>query len=128
MNDHTSTLNDLKKLMAQFVHEREWQKYHTPKNLSMSIAIEAAELMEIFQWVSEQDSQSVLERNREEISNELADIFSYIVSFCNLYNIDLACALENKLKINAKKYPIEKVKGSYENYLEVKKSLKKDVK
>jgi len=128
MNDTITTLLTAKKAMANFVQQRDWQQFHTPKNLSMSIAIEAAELMEKFQWSSVEESVNLVDREKKQISHEIADIFSYLLSFCNLHEIDLALALENKLKINAKKNPIEKVKGSFEKYIEVKKNKKNNVK
>ncbi len=114
MNDVKTTLQDLKNKMAHFVRERDWEQFHSPKNLSMSIMIEAAELMEKFQWISMQGSRKEIEKNREEIEHELIDIFSYILSFAHLYKIDLSAVFARKMAILEKRYSVEKVKGRYD--------------
>jgi len=111
MNDKNSTIQELKEKMAQFVEERDWEKYHSPKNLSMAIAIEAAELMEKFQWLDGDDSRKEISCNKKEIEEELADIFSCLLSFAYFYGIDLSDAFAHKMKSNAQKYPVKKVKG-----------------
>lgn len=125
MADSTTTLNDLKAKMAAFVKERDWEKFHSPKNLSMSIAIEAAELMEHFQWCDVETSKKDLDLNFQEVQHEIADIFCYLLSLCNLYDIDISQAVTKKLALTAAKYPAEKVHGSYEKYKKLKKSIKK---
>ncbi len=113
MTDATTVLLDLKKLVSQFVAERDWQPFHDPKNLSASIAIEAAELMEHFQWLRT-DELAQLKNNPEKmrkIEEELADITAYVVSFASTMDIDLSSALQRKMKMNALKYPIEQCKG-----------------
>ncbi|PKN03151.1 nucleotide pyrophosphohydrolase [Candidatus Dependentiae bacterium HGW-Dependentiae-1] len=94
-----------------FIAERDWQQFHNPKNLSMALAIEAAELMEKFRWVEGKDSCKELLTNREEIEDEAADVFWSVLSFCNNANIDISSAFERKLKKTAKRYPVDKVKG-----------------
>lgn len=111
MSDENRTIQELKKKMAQFVSERDWKQYHLPKNLSMAIAIEAAELMEKFQWLNESDLHKATTCNKREIEEELADIFSCLLSFAHFYGIDLSDAFERKMESNIQKYPIEKVKG-----------------
>lgn len=125
MADSTTTLKELKAKMAAFVKERDWEKFHSPKNLSMSIAIEAAELMEHFQWCDLENSKKDLAKEIQEVKHEVADIFCYLLSFCNLYDIDISQAVSEKLTLNAAKYPAEKVHGSYEKYKKMKKSIKK---
>lgn len=100
-NDQTTTLQELKDLVAQFREERDWAKHHTPKNLAMSIAIEAAELMELFQW------DEYTKRNQAKIAAELADILIYCFNFADTCNIDVATAFRQKLLANSKKYPVE---------------------
>ena len=105
--------------IADFIRERDWVQFHSPKNISMSIAIEAAELMEHFQWANSADeSKDVLKdpRKREEIEDEIADIAIYLLDFCSLYKIDLEKAIQKKLKKNIRKYPVEKVKGKSDKY------------
>lgn len=111
MRDNTATIGELRRLVGGFVAERGWEQFHSLKNLSMSIAIEASELMEIFQWV---DNGAVSERQMEKTREELADVVIYCLSLANAANIDLADAVEKKVRINAIKYPVEKFKGKYE--------------
>ncbi len=113
------TFKELKKRVAGFVKERDWEQFHSPKNLSMSISIEAAELMEHFQWVNTmEEAVKILKdkRKRVEIEDELADIAIYLIDFCNLYDVDIERAVLAKLKKNAKKYPAKLVKGKMEKY------------
>jgi len=116
MQDETTALADLKRLVAEFVAEREWGKYHRPKNLAMSIAIEAAELMEHFQWLTptEADSAVADTATRREVADEMADILAFLLSLANRLEIDLAAALEAKMHANERKYPADEVRGHYE--------------
>lgn len=125
MADSKTTLKELKAKMAAFVKERDWEQFHSPKNLSMSISIEAAELMEKFQWCDNQAAKDVLITDFQEVKHEIADIFCYLLSFCNLYDIDISDAITEKIKLNALKYPINQVHGSYKKAENIKKSLKK---
>ncbi len=115
MDDKSSTITDLKRLVARFVEERDWTRFHDPKNLSASIAIEAAELMEHFQWLRSDELQAV--RNDPEamaqIREELADILAYVLSFAERMDINLSSALEAKMKKNATKYPAETFRGRF---------------
>lgn len=113
-----TTLQSLKTKIQQFVRERDWEQYHSPKNLSMSIAIEAAELMEHFQWLTIEESKDLLldRKKRVEIEDELADIAIFIFDFCNLFKIDIEKSILNKLKKSAKKYPARLVKGKSHKY------------
>lgn len=113
--DALLTINDLKKKIQEFVRARDWEQFHTPKNLSMAIAIEAAELMEEFRFQTDQEILQNLPTN-ENVKRELADITIAILGFCNLYGIDLSSAVTQKLEINAKKYPLEKAKGVNKKY------------
>ncbi len=106
-NDSNSTLQELKTQMAAFVKERDWNQFHTAKNLSMYIAVEAAELMEKFLWTTSQDSAKLLETNRQAIEEEVADVLSVLMSFANACNIDISKAFIDKMAKNAKKYPVE---------------------
>lgn len=111
MNDKTTTVETLKEIIRTFTDARDWGQFHTPKNLSMAVAAEAAELMEIFMWVESKASVEELEKNREDVEHEVADIAAYLLILCSRYNIDLAAAFEQKMKINGLKYPLEKAKG-----------------
>ena len=113
MNDRQTTVQAMKDLVQAFVDERDWQQFHDPKNLSMSIAIESAELMEHFQWLRSDELDSIQE-DREKmgrIGEELADIMAYLVSCASVLGVDLSAALADKMRKNAIKYPVDKFRG-----------------
>ncbi len=114
-NDQHTTVANLKDLMDAFISARDWRQFHDPKNLSASIAIEAAELMEHFQWVhSDALDEVTCDANQmAEIREEVADIFAYILSFATALDIDLATALAEKMKKNEIKYPVDRFYGSF---------------
>lgn len=116
MSDKQTTIHDLKKRMAAFVRERDWEQFHTPKNLSMSIAIEAAELMEHFQWLTVEQSKSLKTDALQDISEELADIVIYALSMSNFLELDLADTVLKKMEKNIRKYPKEQVRGKSHKY------------
>ena len=119
MMKNSITIQQLKKDIKKFVKERSWEEFHSPKNLSMSLSIEAAELMEHFQWTNTvEEAVKVLKNKRErsEVEDEVADIAIYLIDFCNLYNVDLEKAIIKKMKKNAKKYPAKLVKGKSQKY------------
>jgi NTP pyrophosphatase (non-canonical NTP hydrolase) len=104
-----------------FARERDWEQFHSPKNLSMALAGEAAELMENFLWVSPEESRTSAneKRRRKAIEEELADVFIYALQFANQTGIDVASAIEAKMKENARKYPVEKSRGRSTKYTEL---------
>ncbi len=111
MNDSTTTVETLKNRMKTFVEERDWQQFHTPKNLVMALAVETAELMEHFMWTDQAKAAQYLEKNRDAVEQEVADVASYLLSLCSFYDIDLARAFERKMKLNKEgKYTLEKSK------------------
>lgn len=116
MTDSKNTIDDLKQIIKKYVEERDWQQFHTPKNLSMNIAAEAAELMELFLWVESSDSHNELEKNRAAVEDEVADVANGLINFCLRNNIDLSAAIEKKMAKNALKYPVEKSKGKTTKY------------
>ena len=115
MNDNNTDISNLKKIVKEFVDEREWRQFHNPKNLSMSIAIESAELMELFQWLSKKESIKAMSSGklRKNAIDEVADIFIYLIAFCNENKIDIKQAIDQKMKKNKKKYPAESFKGRF---------------
>ncbi len=115
MNDQETTVGELRKLVDDFVDERDWQQFHSPKNISMALAIEAAELMEHFQWITIDASRAVTDEPEKlaEVSEELADVLAYTVAMANSLGIDLAATLEAKMVKNAKKYPAEEFRGKF---------------
>jgi NTP pyrophosphatase (non-canonical NTP hydrolase) len=115
---HISSIDDLRERLREFAAEREWDQFHTPKNLSMALIAEAAELVEHFQWVEGAQSHLLEERVRPSVEEELADIFIYLVRLADKLEIDLYRAAERKIAINARKYPADKVRGSARKYTE----------
>ena len=115
MSDNKTTIHELKIIVESFVDEREWKQFHSPKNLAMSLSIEVAELMELFQWLSLDQAQDVMRAgdNRENAIDEIADILIYTLAFCNRNNIDIADAVKNKMEKNIQKYPADKFKGHF---------------
>ena len=119
MSDKITTVEELKNKIKKFVEVREWEQFHSPKSLSMCIACEAAELMEIFMWFDNESSKSELEKKREAVEHEAADVIFAILNFCSRYNIDVTKALSTKMKLLDQKYPIEKSKGNNAKYTEL---------
>lgn len=115
MNDAVTTLAELKALMADFVAERDWQRFHDAKNLTMALAIEAAELMEHFQWARSEELDGLVAEpaTRAAIEEELADVVCFALALSNRLNIDLAAAVEAKMTKNARKYPPAMFRGRY---------------
>ena len=111
-------INQLKMRLRQFAEERDWGQFHSPKNLSMALIVEAAELVEHFQWLTEEQSRSLEKKHLDKISEELADIQIYLIRIADKLNIDLLDSVKYKLEVNAKKYPAEKVRGSSKKYTE----------
>ncbi len=111
-------LNDLKIRLRKFAQERDWNQFHSPKNLSMALIGEAAELVEHFQWLTEEQSQSLPKDKHHEVALELADIFIYLIRIADKLNVDLVEAANKKIIINQQKYPVEKVKGKSKKYTE----------
>ena len=111
-------LKKIKDKLIKFSKERDWEKFHTPKNLAMALTVEVSELLEIFQW-SLDGGQDVLKNSKEEIESEIADIFNYLVKLVDLLDIDLEKIALKKIDLNSKKYPIEKSKGNSLKYTEL---------
>ncbi len=116
MKDKNTTVQELKNTVAQFIKERNWEQFHTPKNMSMALTVEASELLEHFLWIDDQNTQKHFEKNRIPIEYEVADIFTCLLAFCHENDIDLVQALHKKLELNNKKYPIEKARGNNKKY------------
>ena len=104
--------------LKAFAQERDWEQFHSPKNLAMALIVEAAELLEHFQWLTPQQSETLPEDKRREIELEMADIFIYLMRMCERLDVDLLQVVEDKIKMNAEKYPAEKVRGRAKKYSE----------
>jgi len=111
-------IEHLQERLLQFARERDWEQFHAPKDLAMDLIVEAAELVEHFQWLNEAQSESLPEDKRQEVAFELADIFIYSLRLSQRLGIDLLDTVEKKMAINEQKYPADKVKGSAKKYTE----------
>jgi len=121
LSDSTTTVSALRERILAFVRERDWEQFHAPKNLSMALAAEAAELMEHFLWASPEESRSVASdpSKRAKIAEELADVVIYALEFANATGLDVAASIEAKIEANGRKYPVEKSKGRSAKYTEL---------
>jgi NTP pyrophosphatase (non-canonical NTP hydrolase) len=99
-------LNDLRDRLRQFAAERDWEQFHTPKNLAMSIAIEAAEILEHFQWLTAAQSRELADHAQREVALEIADVLLYLIRLADVLDIDMAAAAREKIGLNAHKYPV----------------------
>jgi NTP pyrophosphatase (non-canonical NTP hydrolase) len=116
MCDSTTTVAELRQLIADFVAERDWSQFHAPKNVSMALAIEAAELMEHFQWLTPEASRDLAgdPAKLAEVGDELADVIGYSFALANELGLDVSSAIRAKMVKNAQKYPADKYRGRYE--------------
>lgn len=96
----------IKELIQKFSHDRDWDKFHTPKNLAMALSVETAELVEIFQWLNDEQCLNLDKSKREHLEEEIADIAVYLLRLCYSYDIDLENAIKSKMFKNEKKYPL----------------------
>ena len=110
--------NQLKQRLRVFAAERDWDQFHSPKNLSMALIAEAAELVEHFQWLTEDQSKNLSPEKLAEVELELADIQLYLIRLADKLNIDLLAAVDRKIALNEQKYPADKVRGSAKKYTE----------
>ena len=109
-------LDTLREKIKTFIEDRDWKQFHDPKNLAISLQLEASEVLELFQWTKDNQAKAGKE---QEVADELADVFYWVVLLANHYNIDLVQALEKKMDKNEKKYPIEKSKGKADKYTDL---------
>lgn len=112
------SLQQLTERVRAFVQARDWEQFHTPKNLAMAMIVEAAELVEIFQWETPEQSQQMDAKKREQVSHELADTMVYLIRLADVLGVDLIQAANEKIELNAQKYPADKVRGSNAKYTE----------
>lgn len=110
-NQQSDSLEQLRRQLAEFADKRDWQQFHSPKNLCMALIAEAAELVEIFQWLTEEQSWQLEAEKKLDVSLELADILIYLIRTADQLDIDLIASALNKIKINEQRYPVDKVRG-----------------
>jgi len=111
-----SNIKDLTKRIIDFRDARDWKQFHNPKDLSLSLVLEATEVMEHFQWKSKEEMEEHLKTHKEDVADELADTLYWILLMGNDFNIDVLKALDKKLKKTEEKYPVEKAKGKHTKY------------
>ena len=117
-------MNALRDTLRKFVAERDWDQFHSPKNLSMALSIEASELMEHFQWLTEEQSRKLPPEKLAQVRDEMADVLVYLVRLADKLDVDLLQAAKQKIEKNALKYPADKVRGSMKKYSDYWKSGK----
>lgn len=105
-------IEELSAAIAAFVAARDWAQFHTPKNLSVAVAVEAAELMEEFLWLTAEQSRNLTRRHRDAVAREMADVLIYLLRLSQVLDVDLVAAAERKLRANARKYPASRVRGT----------------
>jgi dCTP diphosphatase len=113
-----SGINNLKQKLREFADQRDWNQFHSPKNLSMALSVEVSELVEHFQWLTEEQSRNLPQGVLDEVSSELADTLLYLVRLADKLDIDLLTAAQNKMVLNGQKYPVEKARGNAKKYTE----------
>jgi len=111
-------LDDIKKTLATFAKDRDWEQFHSPKNLAMALSVEVAEIVEHFQWLNEEDTNTLTTEKRHAIAEEIADTQMYLLLLAEKLDVDIIQSVNQKITKNAEKYPIEKTKGSSKKYTE----------
>jgi dCTP diphosphatase len=111
-------LEEIRRRLAEFASERNWDQFHTPKNLSMALSAEAAELLEIFQWLTDEQSKQIVNNEKEMalVKQEIADVFIYLIRLADKLGVDVEKAVMEKIEQNEKKYPIESAKDNATKY------------
>lgn len=115
----TESLIDLRDALRRFSAERDWDQFHTPKNLAMALSVEASELLEHFQWLTAEQSQMLDAQALARVRDEMADVLLYLVRLADRLDVDLLAAARDKIALNAKKYPVDKARGSSRKYTDL---------
>ncbi|MER5381778.1 nucleotide pyrophosphohydrolase [Streptomyces sp. NPDC002688] len=112
------TIRDLQDTLAAFAHARDWEQFHTPKNLAMALAGESGELLEIFQWLTPEQSTQIMHHPAQavRVREEMADVLAYLLRLADILDVDLEQALAQKIEINGRKYPVHLARGRAEKY------------
>ncbi|WP_067699381.1 nucleotide pyrophosphohydrolase [Nocardia jejuensis] len=115
------TIDELQDLVTEFSQQRDWERFHTPKNLVMALTGEVGELAELFQWLTPEQSQELCdnEQGRVKVEHEIADVLMYLLRLATVLDIDLATAVKSKLQVNEQRYPVELARGRAEKYSEL---------
>jgi len=112
-------LDDLRDALRRFARERDWDQFHSPKNLASALVVEAAELLECFQWLTEEQSRALSDDDKRKVTEELADVFLYLIRLADKLDADLLEGARDKIAKNAEKYPVEKARGNAKKYTDL---------
>lgn len=112
-------LEEVRKKLREFANERDWDQFHSPKNLAMALSVEVSELVECFQWLTEEQSNSLSAEQLTAVTDEIADVQLYLVRLADKVGVDISTAVEQKIRKNETKYPVEKSKGSAKKYTDL---------
>jgi len=115
----SAAITGLRDRLRDFAVARDWNQFHSPKNLAIALSVEAAELLEHFQWVSDKDSLTLPPDKLGKIDEEIADVFLYLIRLADMLNVDLIQVADKKIEANAQKYPVEKARGTAKKYTEL---------
>ena len=116
MSRPPATLTGLRNALRRFAAARDWQQFHTPKNLAMALSVEAAELLEHFQWLTPEQSTRFDAKGKRAVEDEIADVLLYLTRLADVLDIDLLAAARRKMRVNARKYPVRRAKGNARKY------------
>jgi len=119
MKPQSQSITDLQKMIRKFCDDRNWDQFHNPKDLSISLALEAAEVLEHFQWKNTEEMAAHAKANKTDVGEELADVFYWVLLLANKLDIDLVDAFSEKMVKNEAKYPVEKARNSHKKYTEL---------
>ena len=109
-------IKQIQQQLSKFASDRDWEQFHTPKNLTMALSVEASELVEIFQWLTPDQSSNLSDKQMVAIEEEVADVAIYLLRLCDVLDINLSDVVENKIKVNDEKYPVDLSKGNAKKY------------
>ena len=119
MNQHKLSLESLKLQLREFATDRNWDQFHSPKNIASALSVEAAELLEPFQWLTEEQSNNLSPDKLQAVRKEIADVLIYLIRLADKLDVDMLQAASDKIVENAMKYPVEKAKGSIQKYTDL---------
>ncbi|QOW22738.1 MULTISPECIES: nucleotide pyrophosphohydrolase [Lysobacteraceae] len=115
----TQDIETLRNALREFAEARDWKQFHSPKNLAMALSVEAAELLEHFQWLTDEQSRSLSSKKHEQVSDEIADVFIYVLQLADKLSVDPVAAAWRKMKKNGEKYPVDLAKGQSTKYTDL---------
>ena len=113
------SLDELSQQLQQFAHDRDWQQFHSPKNLASALVVEAGELLEHFQWLTDEESRHLAPAKRDAVAAEMADVFIYLVQLSTAMGVDLVQAAQQKIDLNEQRYPADRARGHNRKYDEL---------